>query len=147
MHIAQAMGGYLHLHARMCRCAPCPYLGNDCTDCAGIWCVVGEALARRFKKSKRWAQLDVRTCAALSLITAGRIALKFGCSHGSLSQKIAQKLRVGTAAFLFLISGSAAGRNALKLGYVVRGAMALRFNVFRVDHFEVLTCAYPFFIL
>ena len=80
MHITQVMGG-VHLHVRTCARAdvpPFPYLGNGWTDCAEIWCVVRDPLARLFAKVNGGAQLHVRTCAPLFRITAGRIALKFG---------------------------------------------------------------------
>ena len=82
MHITQVMGG-VHLHVRTCARADVPpflYLGNGWTDCAEIWCVVRDPLARLFTNVHGGAQLHMRTCATLFLISemAGRIALKFG---------------------------------------------------------------------
>ena len=62
----------------ICTCAradvpPFPYLGNGWTDCAEIWCVARDPLARLFAKVHGGAQLHVSTCAPLFRIseTAG----------------------------------------------------------------------------
>ena len=62
MHITQVMDG-VYLHVRTCRCAPFPYLGNGRMDCAEIWCVVRDSLAKRFTKAYGRVHLHVRTCA------------------------------------------------------------------------------------
>ena len=40
----------VHLYVRTFRCASFPYLGSGLTDCAEIWCIAREPLARRFTK-------------------------------------------------------------------------------------------------
>ena len=81
MHITQVMGG-VHLHMRTCARADVPpflYLGNGWTDCAEIWCVARDPLAKLFAKVNGGAHLHVRTCPLFRISeTAGRIALKFG---------------------------------------------------------------------
>ena len=76
------MGG-AHLQVRSCVLGDVPtsrtYLGNGWTDCAEIWCVVRDYLARRFTTVKGGVQQQhVRTCAPIPGISgrAGRIALK-----------------------------------------------------------------------
>ena len=68
--------GGVHLHVR----TPFPHLGNDWTDCAEIWYVARDQLARQFTQTKNGVHLHVRTCVSLFHIsgTAGQIALKFG---------------------------------------------------------------------
>ena len=71
----------------VCTCASayvqmCPHFpdfGNGWTDCAEIWYVVRDPLARVVKDG---VQLHMRTCAPFFGIseTAGQIALKFGMS-------------------------------------------------------------------
>ena len=57
-----------------------PYFGNGWTDCAEIWYVVGDQLARQLTQTEDGVHLHVRTCVPLFHIsgTALRIALKFG---------------------------------------------------------------------
>ena len=78
MHIAQVISG-VQLYVRMCRCVLFRYLGNSWTDCAEIWYLASDPLARLFTKLEGRAQLHVRTCALRFCIsgTAGHIALKF----------------------------------------------------------------------
>ena len=57
------MGG-VHLDVRTCERADVtlfPYLGNVWTDCAEMWHVVRDPLARLFMKVKGGEQLHVRT--------------------------------------------------------------------------------------
>ena len=79
--------GWVNLHASTCARAPFPYLGNSWTDCAEIWYVVRDPLAKRFTEVDDGIQLHVRACAPLFLIlgTAGRIALKFCVWFGNNS--------------------------------------------------------------
>ena len=99
MHMTQVMGA-VHVHVRTCRCALFPYLGNGWTDCAEIWCVVRNPLARLFAKVNGGAQLHVRTCSPLFRIseTAGRIALKFSMWLETHYLSVLQKLMIGTCA-------------------------------------------------
>ena len=78
------MGGVhrVHLYVRMylrADVSPFPHLGNGWTDCAEIWCVVSDPLARHFIKVNAGVQVHVRTYALLFRIsgTAGWIALTF----------------------------------------------------------------------
>ena len=48
---------------RTCICTPFPYLGNGWTDCAEMWCVVRDPLARCFTKVWGGVHLHVLTCA------------------------------------------------------------------------------------
>ena len=75
MHITQVMGG-VPTSARV-NVPPFPYLGNNWMNCAEIWYVVSDPLARVFTQAKDGTQLHVRTPFHI-LETAGRIALKFG---------------------------------------------------------------------
>ena len=84
-HIARVTGVvHFHVHTSERVCvqiwSPFPYLGNGWTDCAKIWHVARDQLARLFTEVDDGVQLHVRTCATLFRIsgTAGRIALKFG---------------------------------------------------------------------
>ena len=60
----RSMGG-VHLHACTLSCTPVLYLDNGWTDCAEIWCVVGDSLATRFAHPKggegKSARAHVRT--------------------------------------------------------------------------------------
>ena len=52
MHITQVTGG-MHLHVRACArkdVPPFPYLGDGWTDCAEIWYVISDPLARFLPK-------------------------------------------------------------------------------------------------
>ena len=55
------------------------YLEKDSTDCADIWCVVGDQLAWCFAQAVSGSHLHVRTCALYFNFStkAGRILLKF----------------------------------------------------------------------
>ena len=80
MDITLVMGG-VHLHMCMCThvdVSPFPYLGNGRTDCAEIWYVVTDPLARLFAQVNGGAQLYVRTPFCCISETAGQIVLKFG---------------------------------------------------------------------
>ena len=84
MHITHVMGG-VHLHVRTCICAPFLYLGNGWTDCAEIWCVIRDPLARLECLESRvgyictWARADVQIFPLFRISeTGGRISLKFG---------------------------------------------------------------------
>ena len=66
IHITQVMG-VVHLHVRTCRCARFKYLGNGRTDCAVIWCVIREPLAKRFTK------VDVMVRARVQLYPEGTV--------------------------------------------------------------------------
>ena len=76
-------------HVRTGACARFSYLGNGWTDCAEIWCVVSDPLARSFANVQDGVYLNVRTCARgdvpLFCIseTAGLLALKFGVCLGT----------------------------------------------------------------
>ena len=82
MHNAQVMSG-IHLHVRTWERAdvsPFPYLVDGWTNCAEIWYMVDDPLARRFTEADDGIQLHVRTCAPFFRIsrTGERIVLKFG---------------------------------------------------------------------
>ena len=84
-HITQVMGGiHPHVGMRTCRRASFPYFRNGWADCAEIWHVVRDPLARRPTKDKGGAQLHFRTCAPLVRVsgTVGRTALKCGVCLG-----------------------------------------------------------------
>ena len=73
--------------------APFPYLGNSWADCAEIWCVVRDQLARQFTQTQGRVHLHVRTCVPLFRIsgTAGRIALKMRPKQIGAFQELTQK--------------------------------------------------------
>ena len=79
MRFAPLRGGVpLHPKRGAHVCTPFPYLGNDWTDCAEIWYVVTDELARQYTQTKDGVHLHVRTC---------------GCAPFSVSQKRLDGLR------------------------------------------------------
>ena len=57
---------------------PFPHLGNGWTDCAEVWYVLSNPLARLFQQVKGESQLHVRTPFRVSE-TAGRIGMNLVC--------------------------------------------------------------------
>ena len=62
-----------------CRCARFPYLGKGQTDCAEIWYMVKDQLARQFTQTKDGVHLHVQTCPVFHISEmALHVALKLG---------------------------------------------------------------------
>ena len=62
-YTSQEWGISARAHVRI----PFPYLGNDWTDCAEIWCEVRDLLAKHFAQVKSGVHLHVRTCYLFSV--------------------------------------------------------------------------------
>ena len=64
---------------------PFPYLGSGSTDCAEIWCVVRDPLAKRFAQVKSGVDLHLRTCHLFSVSWDRLDQLRWNlvCGYGS----------------------------------------------------------------
>ena len=68
------------MHCIVHMCPGVSYLEKRWTDCAEIWCMVTDQLARRCTQASGGIHVQEHTCEPLFRIseTAERIALKFG---------------------------------------------------------------------
>ena len=68
MHNQQSWVGFIRTCVRA-DVHQCFVSWNSWTDCAEIWCVVGDQLARRFMQVRGGVHLHVRTCIRFSVST------------------------------------------------------------------------------